>query len=217
MRRTELDSQNTSRRAVRPVKDIISGLLRLPTAFSGHFRPFHPKGGEGRCPDKDLTAEGLLSFARQCLDIPTVYIWGTLGEKATASLIDRCRRDYPEKFDDMKLHGLKPFCRKGYRGFDCSGLLKRYVMGGLDHYHYSREKDLNSASLFAASQRKGPIDTLPEIPGICLFMEGHTGVYEGGGSVIESTSNPRFGNGVVRTKLSDRPWTHWYEMPWVKY
>ena len=77
--------------------------------------------------------------------------------------------------------------------------------------------DLNAAALFAASTHKGGIETLPETPGICLYMEGHTGLYEGNGSVIECTSNPKFGNGVVRTKLPDRPWTHWYEMPWVDY
>ena len=115
------------------------------------------------------------------------------------------------------LSGLEPYCGKGIRGFDCSGLLKFYVMGGFDRIYYNFMVDLNSASLLAVSPRKGTIDTLPEVPGICLYMEGHTGVYEGDGSVIESTPNARFGNGVVRTRLSDRPWTHWYEMPWVDY
>ena len=48
-------------------------------------------------------------------------------------------------------------------------------------------------------------------------MDGHTGIYVGGGLVIESTPNPRFGNGVVQTKLSDRPWTQWYCCHGVNY
>jgi len=185
--------------------------------FIGHFRPYISKDRKGSYPDVWLTAEGLVSFARGCLEIPTVYIWGAQGEEVTTSLLNQCGKWFPEVNDKRKLRELRPLCGRGYRGFDCSGLLKCYTMGGFEKPQFSQEMDLNSAGLFAASPRKGAVDTLPETPGICLYMEGHTGVYEGNGSVIECTSNPKFGNGVVRTRLSDRPWTHWYEMPWVEY
>ena len=183
----------------------------------GHFHPYLSKERKNHYPDVILTAEGLVSYARRCLDIPTVYIWGAKGEKVTESFLKCCRRDFPDVFDDRKIRELKPFCGIGYRAFDCCGLLKCYTMGGLEHLRFNQEMDLNAAALFAASTHKGGIETLPETPGICLYMEGHTGLYEGNGSVIECTSNPKFGNGVVRTKLPDRPWTHWYEMPWVDY
>ena len=183
----------------------------------GHFHPYLSKERKNHYPDVILTAEGLVSYARRCLDIPTVYIWGAQGEKVTESFLKCCRRDFPDVFDDRKIRELKPFCGIGYRAFDCCGLLKCYTMGGLEHLRFNQEMDLNAAALFAASTHKGGIETLPETPGICLYMEGHTGLYEGNGSVIECTSNPKFGNGVVRTKLPDRPWTHWYEMPWVDY
>ena len=185
--------------------------------FLGHFHPFISKDRRNSYPDARLTAEGLLATARKCLDMPTVYIWGTQGEKVTWALLERCRNNYPEVFDKKRMSELKPFCAKGFRAFDCSGLLKFYVMGGFDRVYYNHMVDLNSAALLEASPRKGSIGALPEVPGLCLYMEGHTGVYEGGGSVIESTPNARFGNGVVRTSLSDRPWTHWFEMPWVEY
>jgi len=182
----------------------------------GHFHPFISKDRKNCYPDAILTSEGLLETARKCLDIPTVYVWGAQGEQVTRRSLKEFKKSFPEKFDHRKIRELKPFCGKGYRGFDCSGIMRFYAMGGFDHFNYNPYADLNCAKMLASSSRSGTIDTLPEEPGLCLYMEGHTGVYEGDGSVIESTPNPRFGNGVVRTRLSDRPWTHWFEMPWVE-
>ena len=39
-----------------------------------------------------------------------------------------------------------------------------------------------------------PISTLPEIPGVCLFMKGHVGLYIGGGRVMEAHGFKRVDN-----------------------
>ena len=56
---------------------------------------------------------------------------------------------------------------------------------------------------------------MPEIPGVLVFMDGHVGVYEGNGYVIECTVS--CGGGVVRTALKSRSWVHWGKCPWISY
>jgi len=60
----------------------------------------------------------------------------------------------------------------------------------------------------------GTMDTLPEVPGIALRFDGHVGVYIGGGYAVEERG---FNYGCVKTKVSSRKWTHWYQLPFVDY
>ena len=52
--------------------------------------------------------------------------------------------------------------------------------------------------------------TMPDVPGILLFKSGHVGVYVGNGYAVEAQS---FAYGVVKTKVSKRPWTEWAYLP----
>ena len=61
---------------------------------------------------------------------------------------------------------------------------------------------------------KGSIGHLPEAPGLDVGSSGHIGVYIGGGEVIESMGTSY---GVVKTKLSERNWTAWLEIPFINY
>ena len=56
------------------------------------------------------------------------------------------------------------------------------------------------------------IDTLPEVPGIALRFDGHVGVYIGGSYAVEERG---FNYWCVKTKVSSRKWTHWYQLPFV--
>ena len=60
----------------------------------------------------------------------------------------------------------------------------------------------------------GAIGTIPEIPGILVFLEGHVGVYIGDGYVIEAKGHKY---GVVKTKLKERPWLYWGKCEWIDY
>ena len=71
----------------------------------------------------------------------------------------------------------------------------------------------NTLSVFTHWER-GRIYTLPEIPGILVFMPGHVGIYIGGGRVIVARG---FNYGVVETDIKDRPWESWGKCPWIKY
>ena len=61
---------------------------------------------------------------------------------------------------------------------------------------------------------KGPIGTIPEIPGLAVWKSGHIGVYIGGGEVIEAMGT---NYGVVKTQLTDRNWTAWLKIPYIQY
>ena len=165
------------------------------------------------------TSSQFVEYAQMCLKLPTVYAWGALGQRLSAQLLGRLALEHPEHYWEQRLSLLNEKISEGRRlyCFDCSGLLKRFVMGGLVRYKYAPELDLNCKGLLDASPRKGAMDSFPAVPGICLYMEGHTAIYEGDGFAIEATLNPSFGDGVVRTALDARPWTAWYEMPSVDY
>ena len=62
--------------------------------------------------------------------------------------------------------------------------------------------------------RKGSIETMPDTPGLAVWKSGHIGVYIGSGEVIEAMDT-RYG--VVKTKLQGRGWSHWLEVPGIKY
>jgi len=74
--------------------------------------------------------------------------------------------------------------------------------------------DQNSGMLYAARSRGGPIETLPEVPGLLLWRKGHIAVYEGGGFCIEARG---FAYGTVRTRVAERDFTHWCQSSQLDY
>jgi hypothetical protein len=64
---------------------------------------------------------------------------------------------------------------------------------------------------------EGPIESMPEQPGLCVSLPGHIGIYVGDGMVIESTATLGLENGVVMTRLDQRPWTHWLQCGHIQY
>ena len=94
-------------------------------------------------------------------------------------------------------------------------------MGGAAHFKYASKLDWDSDTMCQRARYKGPVRSklvpFPELPGICLGMPGHVGIYVGQGQVIEATNNPQFGNGVLLTKLSDRDWRIWFLCPGIDY
>ena len=79
-------------------------------------------------------------------------------------------------------------------------------------YVPAQDKDVNG--MFNNCTETGLINTMPEVPGILVFMPGHVGVYIGNGQVIEARGHAY---GVVQTKLKDRPWTKWGKCKFIEY
>lgn len=160
---------------------------------------------------------GLVAFAKAALAAKLGYVYGTFGQVCTAALLDQKAKQYPANNlagGAMRTVGNKWINR---RVVDCSGLIKYYLMADDvgDNPTYNAKYDTN---LFNAATEKGPVSTLPEIPGICLYMPGHTAVYVGNGAVIEAAGTAY---GVVQSKLPNchtgQAWTHWYKAPGIEY
>lgn len=46
--------------------------------------------------------------------------------------------------------------------------------------------DVGANAMFANATVKGTIDTIPEVPGLAVWVDGHIGIYIGNGEVIEA-------------------------------
>ena len=106
---------------------------------------------------------------------------------------------------------------KGRKCADCIGLVKGYYWmreDGTSKYGLDGRPDKGANGMFTAAKVKGTIDTLPEVPGLLLYSPGHAGVYIGGGYAIEARG---FAYGIVKTLVSSRSWTHWYQCPYIDY
>ena len=60
-------------------------------------------------------------------------------------------------------------------------------------------KDVTADGMFNAAVEKGPISTMPDIPGIAVWHQGHIGVYIGNGYVIHAANTY---DGVIKTPIT---------------
>ena len=158
-----------------------------------------------------FTRDELVEYAITCSTMQTVYLWGGIGDKITKDIISELRSRYPQKYTAEYCALLENYVGKDYYGFDCSGLIKHYFMGGFSRFIYNSKIDWNTKMMFEKAALKGSIENLPDIPGVIVYMEGHVGIYIGNGYVIESTPAFRIGGGVQKTLLHTRGWTDWFQ------
>lgn len=85
---------------------------------------------------------------------------------------------------------------------DCSGLIASFGVGGVRN------------DMMRSSSNKGSISTLPEIPGLGLYMPGHVGVYIGNGMAVDARD---YGIDVCYESISSMPWTNWFEISGIDY
>lgn len=158
------------------------------------------------------TAAGLVSYAKAQLGKP--YWYGTFGNKATQSLLTSKTKQYPTHYTSDRTAKYKS--QIGQRVHDCVGLIKGYLWSesATATPKYNASQDVSANGMLSRCKEKGNISTIPEIPGVLVFMPGHVGVYIGNGRVIEARG---FAYGVVETKLSARTWTSWGKCPWIIY
>lgn len=161
-------------------------------------------------------AHDLVVYATHAWESGWGYVWGTYGQVLTESLLDYKLQQYPDgvgKYED--------FIRANWlngRATDCVGLIKGY--GWLDSndltikYGINGMPDIGANTMYHNATVKGPISTIPDTPGLAVWMDGHIGVYIGNGEVIEASGTKR---GVVKTQLAGRGWTHWLKVPYIQY
>lgn len=153
---------------------------------------------------------GLVDFVEKAFNDGWGYVYGTIGQMCTTSLLDSCAKRCPgdnEAGGPMRTLGNKWI---GKHVADCAGLIKAYVMDG----GYVPSLDIGANTMFTRATERNVISTLPEIPGLLLHMDGHVGVYIGGGYAIEARGTAY---GVVKTVVKQRPWTHWFKSTLIDY
>ena len=161
-------------------------------------------------------AEDLVAYVTHAWESGWGYVWGTFGQVLTESLLESKIRQYPDgvgSYEDVIRSKWL-----GGRAADCIGLIKGY--GWLDtdsmtiRYGANGMPDIGADAMYRNASVKGTIGTIPETPGLAVWKSGHIGVYIGDGEVIEAMGT---NYGVVKTKLEDRNWTAWLEIPYIQY
>ena len=166
--------------------------------------------------DPNKTADGLVAYVINAYENGWGYVWGTFGNILTEGAFASKLEQYPEAVGNYA-----DFIRAnwiGRRTADCVGLIKSY--GWFDpetetiQYASHGMPDVGADQMYYAAAESGPIDTIPEIPGLAVWQSGHIGVYIGNGEVIEAMGTMY---GVVKTRLDGSGWTHWLKVPYINY
>jgi len=144
------------------------------------------------------------------------YVWGSFGFLLTEDQFQQLKAQYPEM-----VGGYESIIRSkwlGKRTTDCVGLIKGYGWFDPDElkirYGTNGMPDVTANQMYYAATVSGTIDTIPEVPGLAVWCNGHIGVYVGNGEVVEARGTS---SGVVRTKLAERHFTHWLQVPYIRY
>lgn len=157
------------------------------------------------------TGQGLVEYAIAQLGRP--YWWGTFGQRADGALYAQKKKQYPGYYTAADFPN-----QYGQKVHDCVGLIKGYLWCDTPDGtpRYNAAQDVAVEGLYRKCSRKGDISTLPEVPGVCVFMSnmGHVGVYIGGGEVVEAMGHTY---GVVKTRLAGRGWAYWGMPEWIEY
>lgn len=173
-----------------------------------------------------------VEFCKKFVGMP--YWYGTCVYPCTSSLLNSKSRQYPEHYTSDRMNKYRQAINDHKICADCVGLIKGYgwTNGGegviesigkseplfKSSYATHGMPDQSANGMFEYAQRKGldwgSIDTILEIPGIAVRLNGHVGVYIGNGKVIEEKG---FAYGCVETNLKDSKWLHWYKIPGITY
>ncbi len=144
------------------------------------------------------------------------YVWGTYGNVLDNSLFEYKKNQYPDE-----VGGNAEYIEANWLGgrtADCVGLIKGYgwfdPASGEIIYSSNGMPDIGADTMYENATEKGTIDTIPEIPGLAVWHEGHIGIYIGNGEVIHAANTNA---GVIKTPVGDSGWTHWLKIPYITY
>lgn len=158
----------------------------------------------------------LVKWAEMAYEDGWGYVWGSYGkvldEQELNRLISVFGSEIFEKEEYIRRNWL------GRRTADCVGLIKGYGwyddFSGTTNYRSNGMNDVTASGMYAAAVEKGSLDTMPDIPGIAIYREGHIGVYVGNGYVIHAANTY---DGVIKTSVYSGSWTNWLKVPYITY
>ncbi len=163
----------------------------------------------------------LAAYAQKALAQKWGYVLGTFGQILTESLLKQKMSqgggvgEYNSKWQSYERTLI------GTRVSDCYGLVKGCLWtDDKGNVVYNVSQDRNQEMAYSVAREKGTLATMPDLPGVVLWMKGHAGIYVGNGQFIECVGCPvgtRAGtikNGVV---TSGSKFTHWFKDNYFTY
>ena len=163
--------------------------------------------------DKVITTSALISKFQYALDNGWGYIYGTAGEVWTQAKQNAATREMTKKYGQKWV---------GHKVADCSGLFHwAFAQLGGYMYHGSDTMFKKYTTANGTLQSGKRTDGQGLKPGTAVFVYhaeennySHVGLFIGNGYVIEARGTQY---GVVKTKITDKRWTHWGELKGVNY
>ena len=181
--------------------------------------------------DTPMTGAHFAAFCEKMVGQP--YWYGACCYKATQSLLSSKSKQYPGYYTAGRMDQCQRDIAARAVVADCIGGAKGYAWtnGGasilaaigtdapiLSKYGANGCPDKGANGMFTYAKSKGcpwgPIATLPETLGLALGKNGHVGYYIGNGELVEWRG---FNYGCVRTRVSQRDFQYWYQLPFLRY
>lgn len=170
------------------------------------------------------TNKGLIAYARAMLEYHSPYWYSTVGQIASEALYEEEKRQNPSQYTKWSKSSFTS--QYGMKVHDCSGLIKGYLMSPcidgngivtdpLKPSVYNSKYDWSANMMIKDHcSETGSIDTIPEEEGLIVWKDGHVGIYDKNGYVIEERGHSY---GTVRTRLADRPFVRWGRLSCIEY
>lgn len=164
------------------------------------------------------TGEQLAQWAEKALAMQARYWYGTCWYRATEDLRKRKAKQYPAHYGTARTAVYRQHIAQGRMVCDCVGLIKGFFWTGNgghgQKYASGNCPDVSADGMLRLCAVTGNLRALPEKRGLVLWRKGHIGVYVGGGWAIEARG---FAYGVVRTRVAERGWQKWGQLPMLDY
>lgn len=166
--------------------------------------------------DTDKNNLDLVKWAEFAYENKWGYVWGSHGQVLTEKELNRLKGVFGSYVTDKEAYIRSHWL--GRRTADCVGLIKGYGWyneeSGTIKYVTNGMADVTADGMFSAATEKGTISTMPDIPGLAVWHQGHIGVYIGNGYVIHAANTY---DGVIKTPITSSGWTHWLKVPYINY
>ncbi len=185
--------------------------------------------------EKVMTARAFVAAARRiATEYKTSYMLGPWGWPANDRMIRRACTGRHAADNKSWLRYAEAIKGKGFL-FDCVGLIKGILWGwngdmkrtyGGAGYEVNGLRDIDARGMINACEGVST-NFSGIVPGEVVWMDGHIGIYLGGGVVAESTPRWSWGvqlstcSNVSRARIAEtagsRTWTKHGRLPWVDY
>lgn len=162
-----------------------------------------------------FTGKQLAEYCERVFKAKWVYWYGTYGNKCTEKLYKGKKKQYPEHYGSSRTGGYMKDIADGKTCADCVGMIKSFFwtggeFGAVPKYGTYGCPDKSANGMFKLCKETGPIGSIPDIPGLVVWKDGHIGVYVGGGYTVEMKG---FNYDCKRNRVKDGPWKKWGKLP----